>query len=242
MGGICAKLPAGIVILPHMEYQLDMSPPRAPAYREIHSMHPFKYFVAAGLLLVMEAVGAEAGAICDATVVTGACQASVAVDGNAFVIRTDSRNCARVEWEAGGVRRSTTVVDGQVRLEIPGSKARKAVVSTCAGIKDLRPGTGVEDAATHVRFAAKCTFDGNPAVIESLTIEGNFSTMESRVAAAHEACQPIIQRASATCSLDKATIQAELDALVSDYTQRSRRAYLREQLKLVEGPRPAYCQ
>ncbi len=97
-------------------------------------------------------------------------------------------------------------------------------------------------AAARVSFVAKCTFDGSPAVIESITIEGNYPTAESRVAAAQAACKPVIQRANAECSLDANAIQAELLSLIDDDTQRARRAHLREQLKAARAPRPAYCQ
>jgi hypothetical protein len=90
------------------------------------------------LSLASQSASAQTGAPCDASKEIKDCRAELSVDGQWLVIKTDTEKCARVEWQGDGMNRSTTVLDGEERLEILIKPPTNLAVTRCVEVKDLR--------------------------------------------------------------------------------------------------------
>ena len=79
-----------------------------------------------------------AAAPCDASVRIKGCIGQVSVEGNHVIVRSSTPRCSIIEWSLDGIRKTTTVIDGQQRLELVTTKPRDLEVESCTEVKDLR--------------------------------------------------------------------------------------------------------
>jgi hypothetical protein len=79
-----------------------------------------------------------ANAPCDANTAVKACRAEVRIEGNFVVLRSSTPNCSVIEWTLDGRGRSTTVLDGQERLELLTTRPEQLSVESCTEVEDLR--------------------------------------------------------------------------------------------------------
>jgi hypothetical protein len=80
----------------------------------------------------------SANAPCDANVPVKGCRAEVKVDGKFVVLKSNTPRCSVIEWSLDGRGRSTTVIDGEERLELLTTKPKDLSVESCTEVKDLR--------------------------------------------------------------------------------------------------------
>jgi TonB family protein len=81
---------------------------------------------------------ASATAPCDASVPVKGCIGQVSVEGKYVLVRSNTSRCSVIEWSMDGVRNTTTVIDGQQRLELLTTRPGNLQVESCTEVKDLR--------------------------------------------------------------------------------------------------------
>lgn len=94
--------------------------------------------LASGLFLCSLGSAHASNAPCDASVPIKGCNADVSSDGKTVTLRSSTPRCSVIEWSIDGYRKTTTVIDGQQRLELLTTKAQNLNVESCTEVKDLR--------------------------------------------------------------------------------------------------------
>jgi TonB family protein len=93
-------------------------------------------FVLAALLA--PSAHAQTGAPCDASRPVKACRAEIRFDGKYIQLTSSTAKCSVVDWAMDGSRRSTTILDGEERIELLTTKPRELEILRCTEVKDLR--------------------------------------------------------------------------------------------------------
>lgn len=90
------------------------------------------------LLLASHQSHSQTGAPCDASKEVRQCRAQISLEGNFVILRSNTPQCSRIDWRINGSLRTTTVIDGEERLEVLTSDPQSLAVEQCVEVRDLR--------------------------------------------------------------------------------------------------------